>query len=359
MEPGLRKSLQIATVMLIVILAAAFKPTKPVARPQSPPDLQLEGGRKLTYERSFSAENEVKPKRGFWSRLVDFVAGEPDFRTMIRPYSVVTDSHGRVIVSDPGAMGIHVFDFAEKKYKFLSRADDIKDPMLAPQCVAVDANDNIYVTDSEAGKVFVFDATGKYQRMIGSLKGGEGFFKRPTGIAVDAKAQRIYVTDTLRDKIFMLDMEGSVLQTFGRNGRGNGEFNYPTELRLDGNNLIVVDAMNFRVQVLDRSGQFQFAIGGVGDSTGTMFRPKGVGVDSEGDLYVVDGLWGMVQVFNRQGDLLYYFGSRGTEAGEFQLPAGLSIDSQDRIFVVDSFNRRIQVFRYYGAGKRSRAGGSQ
>ena len=359
MEFVLRKSLQIATVVLMVILAAAFKPTKPIAHTQAPPDLELEGGRKLTFERSFSSENEVKPKRGFWSRMVDFVAGEPDFRSMVRPYSVVTDSHGRVIVSDPGAIGVHVFDFADKKYKFLSRADDFKNPMLAPQCVAVDANDNIYVTDSEAGKVFVFDANGKYQRMIGSLKGGEGYFKRPTGIAVDSKAQRIYVTDTLRDKIFMLDMEGSVLQTIGKKGQGQGEFNYPTELRLDGDNLIVVDAMNFRVQVLDRSGQFQFAIGGIGDSTGAMFRPKGIGVDSEGDLYVVDALWGMVQVFNRQGDLLYYFGGRGTEAGEFQLPAGLSIDSQDRIFVVDSFNRRIQVFRFYGAGKWSRAGGSQ
>ncbi|PYX21679.1 MAG: 6-bladed beta-propeller [Acidobacteria bacterium] len=359
MELVLRKSLQIVTLVLIVVLAAAFKPTKPVARTQAPPDLQLEGGRKLTYERSFSSENEVKPKRGFWSRLVDIVAGEPDFHSMIRPYSVVTDSRGRVIVSDPGAIGVHVFDFAGKKYKFLSRADDTKNPMLAPQCVAVDANDSIYVTDSEAGKVFVFDANGKYQRVIGSLKGGEGYFKRPTGIAVDSKAQRIYVTDTLRDKIFMLDMEGSVLQTFGKNGRGEGEFNYPTELRLDGDNLIVVDAMNFRVQVLDRSGQFRFAIGGIGDSSGTMFRPKGVGVDSEGDLYVVDGLWGMVQVFNRQGDLLYYFGGKGTEAGEFQLPTGLSIDSQDRIFVVDSFNRRIQIFHYYGTGKWSRAGGSQ
>jgi len=203
MEFVLRKSLQIATLILMVALAAAFKPTKPAARTEAPPDLQLEGGRKLTYERSFTSENEVKPKRGFWSRLVDVVAGEPDFHSLVRPYSVVTDSRGRVIVSDPGAIGIHVFDFADKKYKFLSRADDTKNPMLAPQCVAVDAADNIYVTDSEAGKVFVFDANGKYQRVIGSLKGGEGYFKRPTGIAVDSKAQRIYVTDTLRDKIFI------------------------------------------------------------------------------------------------------------------------------------------------------------
>ena len=69
--------------------------------------------------------------------------------------------------------------------------------MTTPQCVAVDAQDNIYVTDSEAGKIFVFEPSGKYLRAIGSLKGGEGYFKRPTGIAVDSTEQRIYVTDTL------------------------------------------------------------------------------------------------------------------------------------------------------------------
>ena len=170
----------------------------------------LEGGRKLSYERSFSSQREVKPKRGFWNRVVDFVAGEPDFRSLVRPYSIAVDSRGRIIVTDPGAFGVHIFDFQQQKYKFLSRVDKGKDPMLTPQCVAVDAQDNIYVTDSESGKVFVFNSDGKFQHAIGSLKGGEGFFKRPTGIAVDSAAQRIYVTDTLRDQIFVMDMQGNV-----------------------------------------------------------------------------------------------------------------------------------------------------
>ncbi|MGB8916605.1 MAG: 6-bladed beta-propeller [Candidatus Sulfotelmatobacter sp.] len=315
-----------------------------------PPVLELEGGRKLTYERSFGSEREVKPKRGFWNRLVDVVAGEPEFKKLVRPYSIAVDSRGRIIVTDPGASGVHIFDFEQQKYKFIERRDKDKDAMLGPQCVAVDAQDNIYVTDSETGKIFVFNSGGKYERVIGSLKGGEGYFKRPTGIAVDSVAQRIYVTDTLRDQVFMLDMAGNVLQRFGKKGEGELEFNLPTELRLDGDNLIVVDAMNFRIQVLDRAGNFRYAIGKIGDSSGSVFRPKGVGVDSEGDLYIVDGLWGVVQVFNRQGDLLYYFGRRGTQEGEFQLPAGLFI-RDDRIFVVDSFNRRIQVFHYFGLKK--------
>ena len=315
------------------------------------PDLLLEGGRKLSYERDFSSEREVKPKRGFWTKVVDVVIGEPEFHKMVRPYSVTSDSRGRIIVTDPGAYGVHIFDFGKDKYKFLSRREQDKDPLIAPQCVAVDAQDRIYVTDSEAGKIFVFDANGKFERTIGSLKYGEGIFKRPTGIAVDSAAQRIYVTDTLRNQIFVMDMRGSVLKKIGKNGTGNGEFNFPTELQLDGDQLAVVDAMNFRVQVLNKDGEFQYAIGKVNDDVGGMFRPKGVSFDSEGHLYVVDGMWSAVQVFNREGRLLYYFGQLGTNKGAFQLPTGIRIDANDRIYVVDSFNRRVQVYRYYGVAQ--------
>ena len=245
----------LATLLLISPGWAAEKNNKvdkkAAAVPANVPDLLLEGGRKLVYERNFSWEREVKPKKGFWARLVDVVAGAPEYHRMMRPYSVVTDSRGRIIVTDPDAFGIHIFDFAQQKYKFISRHEKGNNSLLAPQCVAVDAKDNIYVTDSQSGKIFVFDANGKYEHMIGALKYGEGIFKRPTGIAIDSAAERIYITDTLRNKIYVMDMKGSVVQTIGKPGAGEGEFNFPTELRLDGNNLIVVDAMNFRVQVLD------------------------------------------------------------------------------------------------------------
>lgn len=339
---------------LLVSPAFATKDKQKGLKPIEVPDVLMDGGRKLSYERSFSSEREVKPKRGFWNKVVDVVAGAPSYRNMVRPYSITTDSKGRVIVTDPGAHGVHIFDFAKEKYKFLSRLDTAKDPLVSPQCVTVDAQDKIYVTDSEAGKIFVFNPNGKFARTIGSLKYGEGYFKRPTGIAVDSAAQRIYVSDTLRNQIFVMDMQGSVLKRIGKLGTGNGDFNLPTELRLFGDDLAVVDAMNFRVQVLNKEGEFQYAIGKVGDDVGAMFRPKGVGFDSEGHLYVVDGMWSVVQVFNREGQLLYYFGQLGNAPGAFQLPTGLRIDGQDRIYVVDSFNRRVQVFHYYGASAAGR-----
>ena len=319
------------------------------------PELLLEGGRKLTFERSFTSDRDVRGKPGFFTRAFDLVVGQPDLHFLVRPYGVVEDSRGRLIISDPGARGVHIFDPVQLKYKFIERKDKSKDAMLTPQCITVDDKDNIYVTDSEAGKIFVFNADGKFQRAIGSIKGGEGFFKRPTGIAIDNAEQRIYVTDTLRDKIYVLDMSGEVLKTIGKNGAAPGEFNYPTELRLDGKDLLVVDAMNFRVQAVDRSGQLEYGIGAIGDGTGAMFRPKGIAIDSEGHLYVVEGSMNMVQVFDREGRLLYYFGQQGTGFGDFRLPTGLFIDRNDRVFVVDSYNHRVQVFQYH-ALKQAKGG---
>ena len=118
-----------------------------------------------------------------------------------------------------------------------------------PQCVAVDAQDNLYVTQIPMlAYIFIFEPSGNSMRTIGKLRGNEGYFKRPTGIAVDSASQRIYVTDTLRDKVFVLDMQGAVLKTIGKSGQAEGQIEYSPPAELDGTDLMVVDAMNFRVQ---------------------------------------------------------------------------------------------------------------
>lgn len=317
--------------------------------PQLAPQLDLPEGRKLLYEGTFDSERQAK-KRGFWKKLLDVVAGEPTIHELIRPYSIATDSNQRIIITDPGASGVHIFDFQRHSYKFLTHTRG-KDVLKSPQCVALDQQNNIYVTDSKAGKIFVFDAGGKFRRAIGSLPGGEGYFKRPTGIAIDSAAQLIYVTDTLRNKIYVLDMQGQVMRTIGQNGSELGQFNYPSELHLHDGNLLVVDAMNFRIQQFNGSGEVLSSFGQEGDGPGHIFRPKGLAIDTEGNYYVADAFHSTVQVFDSEGELLYVFGGKGIGPGEFQLPTGVAIDRDNQIFVVDSFNRRVQVFKYVGAGK--------
>ncbi len=56
-------------LMLLWLPASAGKQRKATTVQPAPPDLLLDGGRKLTFERSFSLEREVKPKRSFWTRV--------------------------------------------------------------------------------------------------------------------------------------------------------------------------------------------------------------------------------------------------------------------------------------------------
>jgi DNA-binding beta-propeller fold protein YncE len=343
------------TVMLSLTPAfAAGRSNAPADK--SWPELLLGAGRRLTYQQSIKSERDVGSRQGFWSKLAGIVAGPPDIREMVRPYGIAVDSRGRVIVTDPALSAVHIFDLAEHKYKLIDRWDKRKDPMIAPQGVAVDEKDNIYVTDSEAGKVFVFDPQGKTRSVFGSLKRGEGFFKRPTGIAIDRRMRRVYVTDTLADCVYVLDTDGQVLRRFGERGGDKGEFNFPVEVQVKDGMVAVVDAMNFRVQLFDADGNYQAQIGTSGDPAGGIYRPKGIGIDSENHIYVVDSELGIVQVFDRGGRLLYRFGN-GSHFGEFTLPAGLFIDRKDRVYLVDSYHRQVQVFQYHAL--RQPAGGVQ
>ncbi len=106
--------------------------------------------------------------------------------------------------------------------------------------------------------------------------------------------------------------------------------------------------MNFRIQIFDASGSFRRAFGQAGDGLGDMFRPKGLGIDSEGHFYLGDAFHNLVQVFDRAGSLLYYFG-KAAGVGDFQLPVGVSVNPSGRVLVVDSQNRRVQVFHYFAA----------
>ncbi len=317
--------------------------------------LILEGGRRLDFVRTISEETEVKPKRSVWKKIVDLVAGPPEFHRMVRPYGIALDSLGRVIVSDPGVPAVHILDFEKQKYEQLNGGKGLA--FRSPMGVAVDAQDNIYVTDSALGIVFVFDSRGKHKSFIGKLPGGAGFFQRPTGIAVDTPAKRLYVADTLGHKIYALDLTGHVLSSFGERGLRPGQFNFPTEIVARGPELLVVDAMNFRVQTFTRDGAFVRSFGSLGERTGTLFRPKGLALDSEGNIYVADALLETVQVFNPDGQLLYFFGRSGAGQGEFQLPSGLCIDPRNRIYVADSLNQRIQIFQFTSAPRSAKGSG--
>ena len=353
------KRIAVICAALLLVSAVAEAGTKKEAKPNQGPSgpipvALLDGGRHLDFIRFLSSEQELHLKRGFFNRVLDIVAGSPEWRKLVRPYSITTDSHGRILITDPGALAVHIFDLDKKKYTVIQGGKG--NTFQSPIGIAVDSDDNIYVTDSRLGMIFVFDARGKSRGILGRLKGGEGFYKRPTGIAFDKVAHQLYVTDTLRNRVYVTDLEGRIVREFGSPGTAAGQFNFPTEVVVHGDDVFVVDALNFRVQMFDREGKFHSEFGSIGEQAGRLFRAKGLGVDSEGHIYLVDAAMETVQIFNRIGQLLYTFGHDGNGVAGFQLPAGLWIDGKDRIYVADSYNHRIQVFQFNGPGKNAGGG---
>jgi DNA-binding beta-propeller fold protein YncE len=109
---------------------------------------------------------------------------------------------------------------------------------------------------------------------------------------------------------------------------------------------IGIDSLNFRIQVFDPDGKYISSFGSHGDGIGEFSNPKGISLDSDGNIYVADAIFDAIQIFNQEGSLLLSIGSTGQGPGEFWIPVSIFIDHTDRIFISDSYNKRVQVFKY-------------
>ena len=178
---------------------------------------------------------------------------------------------------------------------------------------------------------------------------GQGMLTRPIGLAFDAASKQLYVADVHAHDIKVFGSEGQLLRTLGKRGVGSGEFNFPTYITLAQGELYVADTMNARVQVLDTStGEARRVIGERGLNVGNLVRPKGVTVDTDGNVYIIESLHDYLLVYNRNGDLLLPIGGTGAAAGQFYLPSGVWSDVSNQIFVADMFNGRVSIFQLLG-----------
>jgi sugar lactone lactonase YvrE len=98
----------------------------------------------------------VKPISGpsrlaaFRDDIITFAYGHEKY--LIAPQHLTTDSKGRVIVSDPAAAAVHVFD-GRASFRI---AGGPRRRLQAPNGIAVDSRDNIYVADSQRGLIDVY-----------------------------------------------------------------------------------------------------------------------------------------------------------------------------------------------------------
>jgi len=282
---------------------------------------------------------------GAFRRLAAFIVGEQAPTVLQRPQSGTVDAAGRILVTDASRQAVFVFDPVAGELLVWDKADGLAN-FIAPIGIATGAHGQILVADAQLGVVARLDASGNPGPAI-----GRGVLKRPTGLAYDAARGHIFVADTYMHDVKVFGDDGQLLKVIGRHGDGAGEFNYPTFLAFARGELYVADTMNSRIQIFaDGGDRWRASFGSRGMFVGNLVRPKGVAVDSDGNIYVVESYYDHLLVFNREGDFLMAIGGLGQGTGKFYLPAGAWVDSRNRVFVGDMFNGRVVVFQYLETG---------
>jgi sugar lactone lactonase YvrE len=261
-----------------------------------------------------------------------------------RPAALAGDDNGRLYVSDMSRQAVFVFD--EKAGELLlweQAAPGLR--FVAPAGIAV-AADRVWVVDAELGAVFALDAKGQ---ALGAV--GRGHLTRPTGVAWDARTERLFVADAYAHAIKVFATDGRLLATYGTRGDGPGEFNYPTHLALSNGELAVTDSLNSRIQFLRTTdGAFVRQFGTRGLQVGQLVRPKGVSLDADGNVYVIESYFDSLLVFSPRGEFLMPIGGTGRATGRFYLPAGVWVDARNRVHIADMFNGRVVLFQFLGGG---------
>lgn len=290
-----------------------------------------EGAPAVRVVRAIDRDDDVRT--GLVSRMNRALRGENP-SLFDRPYGVAW-SGTSLVVSDPNRRQVLRIDLEKNTVR------PAELPLVEPIGVAA-CFGGIAVTDSGAGSVLLLDHD---LRLRATLATG---LARPTGAA--CLGDTLAVAETAAHRITFLSLDG-VRGSAGSRGVAPGQFNFPTMLAAAAGRLFVCDAMNFRVQVLDRAGLPLGAFGQIGDVSGTMPRLKGIAVDRLGRVWVSDAQLDELSVYGGDGRFLMAVGLPGSAEGAFAFPAGLAFGEDGMLAIADSLNRRVQVLQVIEGGR--------
>lgn len=261
----------------------------------------------------------------------------PDVKGLLLPSDIAV-SKKNVYVVDGGHHRIAVFNKqGEFQYSF-GQQGKTSGNLNFPVGIDVAANGDVYVADSGNRRVQVYSARGQYKRSF-KIKQGK-YLIRPIDVLVDEKSREIFVTANETHSMMVYSLKGKRKRQWGDSGSNEGQFRYPATLaHLKDQRIAVVDVLNSRVQIFDKSGDYNFQLSGWGVTQGKVFRPKGVAVDWLGRVYISDSYMNVVQVFTDDGSFQYVLDT----GRALRTPVGMAIDNK-RLYVTEMRNNRVSVF---------------
>ena len=179
--------------------------------------------------------------------------------------------------------------------------------------IAFNSSEEMVVTTVGGKKVAIFDRSGKKLRSFTNEQ-----LMDSTGVAVDGP--NIYVAGTSINALLKFDNTGKLLKSVKQKGSGEGEFDRPTGLTIIGDEVIVCDHHNHRLQVFTSDLVFIRQIGSQGKGNGQFLHPWDVTHDEDGNLYVTESGNSRIQAINSNGEFLRIL----VAPGRITKPAGIT-----------------------------------
>jgi len=235
--------------------------------------------------------------------------------------------------------------------------------LKTPHGVAVDGSGDYFVVDTgnnrlreiqPGGNLFTTAGNGNASYYGDGTPATRGSINQPEGVAVDAKGN-LFIADTLDNVVREVTPDGVIdtIAGFGTPGFGgdggaatSATLNGPRGVAVDSaGNVYVADSGNGRVRKVD-------FLGNISTIGGTLVDPRGVAVDRAGNVFVSDS--GANRVYRIApsgtmtvvaGDGTCCYGGDGAIATAAQLnqPYGLAIDASGNLYVADSGNNAIRL----------------
>ncbi len=276
--------------------------------------------------------------------LIATLGGKTGESRLRQPSAVLTSRDGKVFVLDGAVNRVAVFS---PRGKFLY--DFGANHLNMPLGMTMDSKERIYIADTRKGRIQLFTSRGKHLEQIDLPKSSKGIPTEPVDLAVDDRRKLLYIVDNRNHRVLIYDLQKkTVIKTVGKMGMEDGELRWPFSLVLDEKGVVyLVDVINTTIRTIhpDHDWAFEYNIGSWGIQKGEFFRPKGIAIDSGGNLLVSDSYLGVIQMFDRSGRFMAVLSDADKKIHRFTTPARLFVDRENRLYVVEMFANRISVFR--------------
>jgi tripartite motif-containing protein 71 len=199
--------------------------------------------------------------------------------------------------------------------------------------------------------------------IVQTITGDSDPLSEPIDVAFDTKGN-LFVLEAGASRVQEFDSQGKSLRSWGSAGSEPGQFKLELiekgksygygAIAVDtGDNILVADALNRRVQKFDERGKFLMQWGSQGTGEGQFLRALSLTVDAAGHIYVIDDRRDDIQEFDSQGKFIKMIGEHGNSNGQFGDTGDMTLGPDGDIYVADYGNRRIEVLSGEGQFVRS------